>query len=96
MTLTILPHPPTGEYKATPREMAREEILQAIYLLATQSIEDVQTRLQRTGKAGYEFEKYLTDGKAAAKIKQQRRIYNKFAVQWGCDEGFDLNEGIRR
>ena len=81
---------PTGEYKPTPREMAREEILQTIYLLATQSIEDAQTRLGRNG-----YEEYLTAAKAAAKIKQQRKIYNKLAVQWGFDQGFDLNWRVK-
>jgi len=84
------PHPPTGEYKPTTREIAREEILQAIYLLATQSVEDAQTRIGRNG-----YEEYLTASKAAAKIMQQRKIYNKLAVQWGFDQGFDLNWRVK-
>ena len=71
-------------YKPTAREAAREEILDAIFSLANRSIDD----------ASYDNrgERYLTPAVVKSKIEQQRKIYNKLAVQWGADEWFVLKQ----
>lgn len=74
--------------KPTAREAAREEILSAIFSLATRSIED----------ASYDNRgnEYLTPAVAKSKIEQQRKIYNKLALQWNADEWFVTGEAISR
>ena len=79
----------------TPLEHAKGHILNEVYALAHQSIDDAKQGWVTPFARG----EIMTDGEAKKVIKHYRKIYNKLSVQWGfatpSDELLDVDAEVK-
>ena len=75
----------------TPLDHAKGQILNQIMALAEQSMDEAKQGWVTPFFSG----EIMTNGEAKKVIKHYRKIYNSLAVQWGGDEGFDVDAEIQ-
>tara|TARA_B100001063_G_C16665466_1_gene503367 strand:- start:39 stop:302 length:264 start_codon:yes stop_codon:yes gene_type:complete len=74
----------------TPLDHAKGQILSQIALLAEQPLDDVTMGAVTPFERG----RIMTEGEGKKVIKHYRKIYNSLAVNWGGDEGFDVDAEV--